>query len=90
MKEYIRMFLKTLPAFHEKIAVALREKDIAQIAAAIHNIKPRLMMMGMKKALELAETIAQLCIEENELVFEHINRLTEQTERSVTELEPVS
>ena len=86
MKRYISLYLKAIPAFKEKIAIAVAQKDVTEIALHIHSFKPKWMMMGMKETSELATKIDQQCKDGSSDIYENVTTVLLQTDRSVIEL----
>jgi len=86
MKQYIRLYLKAIPAFKENIQAATAKKDFIELAQHLHTIKPKMMMMGMKATAELAHNMEQLCGERNESAWQQVSVIIAQADRSVEEL----
>ncbi len=86
IQKYIRMYLKGVPDFVEKLNGAIATKDFKEIALRIHAFKPNWLIMGMKGTGELGSKIEHLCAEKNESAFESSKDLLAQIEKSVKEL----
>jgi CheY-like chemotaxis protein/HPt (histidine-containing phosphotransfer) domain-containing protein len=87
MKKYIGIYLHSVPEFKAKMATAVANKDMKEIARQIHAFKPNWMIMGMKAVSEQGIKIERLCTDSNELVYDEVNGLLEKTDLSVAELE---
>ena len=61
IQRYINMFLKTMPPVVEKINSVLAENNFMEVADQVHGCKTKFTMMGMKQAVELAQTIELEC-----------------------------
>ena len=90
MNKYIKVYLNAMPAFRQNIDAAVATKDFVEIALHVHSFKPKWMMMGMKQTNDLGIIIDQLCKAQNDKVFENLNTLMENINKSVKELEAVS
>jgi len=90
VKKYVAMYLKGVPVFLEKLREARDAKNTKDMALRIHAFKPNWLIMGMKGTGELGSRIEHQCNEQNETVFESVNELLEQTERSVKELQSIA
>jgi signal transduction histidine kinase/CheY-like chemotaxis protein/HPt (histidine-containing phosphotransfer) domain-containing protein len=89
MTKYIEMFLASAPILLDKIKIALRNNDNAEIASLMHGYKTKFMMMGMIAAQELAAEIEMKCLQENNLdsVDSMLIGLVQQVEIAVSELD---
>jgi HPt (histidine-containing phosphotransfer) domain-containing protein len=78
LKKYIRMFLEGVPGQLESVAGALDSNDYDSARRRIHAMKPHLKFMGMTAAAGFAESIEQLCSEQNGKAAEVVPKVHEQ------------
>ena len=57
------MFLEAVSPFIEKTKQASQQNQSEEVARQVHAFRPKLMMMGMKNAQELAADIERQCRE---------------------------
>ncbi len=86
MKKYITMYIEAVPGFKETIKEGIQNKDVENIALHIHSFKPKWMMMGMNTTRDLAVHIDALCKANNSSVYQQLERLMVQIDKSVDEL----
>jgi signal transduction histidine kinase/DNA-binding NarL/FixJ family response regulator/HPt (histidine-containing phosphotransfer) domain-containing protein len=78
LKKYIRMFLEGVPSQLESVGTALDTNDYDSARRRIHAMKPHLKFMGMTAAAGFAESIEQLCSEQNGKTAEVVPKVHEQ------------
>ena len=88
MKKYIDMFLDAIPSFQQKIDKAILENDFEEMGDQVHAFRPKLVMMGMNEAQELASEIEKHCLGKNNPNYlkEDIIMLKQQIEKMMSKL----
>jgi signal transduction histidine kinase/CheY-like chemotaxis protein/HPt (histidine-containing phosphotransfer) domain-containing protein len=87
MKKFITAYAESVPAFIRKISAALNSRDLPRVATQVHAFKPRWMLMGMKKTIEVGTKIEQQVREQEYTDIEVlIAELISDSENSVKEL----
>ena len=89
MKKYILMFTSSVPAFIEKLNLALSAGDFIEIASQVHGFKTRWIMMGMTDTKDLAQYLEQLCREGSDegLIRSNLDLLIKEVGIALIELE---
>jgi len=90
IKKYIRIYLKSVPAFIDKMTVAAEEKNMNDIKSGIHAFKPSWMAMGMRRTGDLATKIESQCEAKSDKVYDYLKLLLEDIDKSVMELGKVA
>lgn len=83
---YIQLYIQSIPAFNDKIKVALTSNNHEALADLVHAFKPKWAMMGMERATILAEEIEQFCKDRTGNISGAVADLIETNNASVAEL----
>lgn len=61
MQAYTQMYEVSMAAYMQKLSVAIKVQNLEELSGLLHSVKPKCMMMGMRKTNELRAELETLC-----------------------------
>ncbi len=88
MHAYTDLYIAAIPAFAQRLTAAATAQNLDELSGLMHSIKPKCMMMGMKKANDLRAQIEILCNNEQNTpdLYAQLIVFEEYLKKSVEEL----
>ncbi|MBL7945229.1 MAG: Hpt domain-containing protein [Flavobacteriales bacterium] len=84
MAKYIALYLAEAPAIFAELQQGAREQDVAQVAAAAHNLRPMMHQMGAQRLMDLVTSVEERANEDETTA---IALLVQDAMRMATEVE---